>query len=56
MKRFFCSICKRTIRVRKLPPTIDTPNAVKVTDRVGVCRSHEGKWESAQVARKVGAK
>jgi hypothetical protein len=40
MKRFYCSVCKRIKRVRKLPLQIDTPQADKVSERTGVCNLH----------------
>jgi hypothetical protein len=40
MKRFYCSICKKIKRVRKMPRVIETPNAAAPADRVGICNHH----------------
>jgi len=56
MKRFYCTICKRVKRVRKLPPTMDTPQADKVVERTGVCNLHEAKFEYAHASSRKVAK
>jgi len=40
MKRFYCKVCKRVKRVRRVPLTVDTPSAYAVTERVGMCSWH----------------
>ena len=40
MKRFYCTVCRKVRRARKLPVLIQTPNAPVVTERVGECDSH----------------
>jgi len=56
MKRFYCTICKRVKRVRKLPATMDTPQADKVVERTGVCNLHEAKFEYAHASSRKVAK
>jgi hypothetical protein len=40
MKRFYCSICKKIKRVRKMPRVIEMPKAENPFERVGVCNRH----------------
>ncbi len=40
MKRFYCTVCKRVKRVRRIPASVTTPNAEKVTERTGECVYH----------------
>ena len=40
MKRFYCTVCKRVKRVRRIPPSVLTPNAEIVTERTGECAYH----------------
>jgi len=49
MKRFFCTICNKIRRARSLPVVMDTPNADKVTDRVGVCNRHTSNFNTSNV-------
>jgi hypothetical protein len=55
MKRFFCTICKRVKRVRRLPITI--VNAENPVERTGKCDYHvTGRVQpvkSAKVVKKV---
>ena len=53
MKRFYCTVCKRVKRVRRLPMSTQTPNAVDVTQRQGVCDRH---YTVRQTVRKVSAR
>lgn len=41
MKRFFCTVCKRVRRVRKLPVIVhENMNAAAVIERFGECDKH----------------
>lgn len=40
MKRFYCTICKRVKRVRKMPTRIQDADSIDVTLRVGECNRH----------------
>jgi hypothetical protein len=44
MKRFFCTECKRVVRVRRLPEgiSINTSEAFSPVDRFGTCDFHNG--------------
>ena len=55
MKRFYCIECKRVKRVRVYPPSVTTPEAVKPTDRIGVCKWHVDVRVDYSKLRKVGA-
>lgn len=40
MKRFYCTICGRVKRVRKLPVTVRNDKAENPKDRKGKCDKH----------------
>ena len=40
MKRFFCTVCKRTKRVRNYPAIIQDEHEKLPTHRLGVCNHH----------------
>ena len=40
MKRFYCKLCKKIIRVRKYPVIIEGTFETQPTQRVGVCNWH----------------
>jgi len=40
MKRFFCKVCKKQKRVRRMPDSVTQAQAYNVTERVGMCSWH----------------
>lgn len=53
MKRFFCSTCKKVKRVQKMPPSVVTPAAENVLDRIGQCSFHlRGEPRHIRAAKK----
>lgn len=43
MKRFFCTKCKRVVRVSKLPRNVVGEHAERPADRTGQCKRHGEK-------------
>lgn len=59
MKRFYCTVCKRIKRVRKMPRLIETPESENVYERVGECNRHSHAQYSDRynmTARKTGTR
>lgn len=52
MRRFFCSICKKVKRVQKWPKNVENRDSGVVTDRIGTCNHHEGRFERAQLGNR----
>jgi hypothetical protein len=46
MKRFYCTVCKKVKRVRKMPRVIETPKAQAPAERVGQCNRHKENYNA----------
>jgi len=55
MKRFYCTVCKKVKRVRKMPRLIEMPDSQTVTERMGVCNRHMSIQQTV-TARKTGTR
>jgi hypothetical protein len=54
MKRFYCTVCKRVKRVRRIPLNVVSPNAEIVTERTGECSYHaDGYVRRTRVAKPI---
>lgn len=51
MKRFFCTTCKRIVRVRRLPDdvTSNTNKSITALHSIGTCRHHSTSGSRASV-------
>jgi hypothetical protein len=46
MKRFYCTVCQKMKRVRKMPRVIQTPKATDPKLRVGQCNRHKENYNA----------
>lgn len=56
MKRFYCTVCKKFKRVRRLPNSVVNQNATNPQDRIGYCKWHDTQAaDYSKLNRKVSA-
>lgn len=51
MKRFYCTICEKIIRVRRVPDNVESYDLETPERRVGRCRWHEHDSSRGEVRR-----